>query len=77
MSVRESPRPVRRSEHKLRREGVEGTNKTVEIALYVADMIRGMRQMTKQSEQKDLAFLDYLLATVQDEALTLSSRVYH
>jgi hypothetical protein len=57
-------------------ETATGTNKTVELATYVGELLKGMRQLTRQG-QKDLAFLDYLLAMAEEESGCLAANVYH
>ena len=53
------------------------SDSTAEVSTYVVEMTRGMRQLTRGSRQKDLVFLDYLLAIVEQEATSLTSNVYH
>ncbi len=54
-----------------------GANRTVELATYVGELLRGMRQLTRQTEQTDLAFLDYLLAMAEEESGCLAANIYH
>ena len=56
---------------------VSGANPTVELAAYVGELLKGVRQLTRQSGQKDLAFLDYLLAMAEEESGCLAANVYH
>ena len=58
-------------------EGTPGTNRTVELAIYVGELLKGVRQLTRQTEQKDLAFLDYLLAMAEEESGCLAANIYH
>jgi hypothetical protein len=57
-------------------EGAVETNRTRATASYAADMLKGLRQLTRVG-QKDLAFLDYLLAMAEEEAACLAANVYH
>ena len=50
---------------------------TVDIASYAVALIKGVRKLTKQPRQKDLTFLDNLLAMAEEEAAHLSSHIYH
>jgi hypothetical protein len=36
-----------------------------------------VRQLTRQAGQKDLAFLEYLLAMAEEESGCLAANVYH
>jgi len=54
-----------------------GGNPTVELATYVGELLKGVRQLTRQTGQKDLAFLDYLLAMAEEESGCLAANVYH
>ena len=56
---------------------VAGANPTIELATYVGELLRGVRQLTRQSGHKDLAFLDYLLAMAEEESGCLAANVYH
>ena len=58
-------------------EMAAGTNKTVELATYVGELLKGVRQLTRQAGQKDFAFLDYLLAMAEEESGCLAANVYH
>jgi len=58
-------------------ETAPGTNKTVELATYVGELLKGVRQLTRQAGQKDLAFLEYLLAMAEEESGCLAANVYH
>jgi hypothetical protein len=58
-------------------EGVTGANRTIELATYVGELLKGVRQLTRQAEQKDLAFLDYLLAMAEEESGCLAANIYH
>lgn len=49
---------------------------TSEVATYVASMLAGLRELTGRPS-KDLALLDYLLATAEGEAENLSTRIYN
>ena len=53
----------------------KGLQKAVgeKIALVHEDV----EQLTRQAEQKDLAFLDYLLAMAEEESGCLAANVYH
>lgn len=53
------------------------TNKTVEVATYVGELVKSVRQITRVAGQKDLAFLDYLLAMAEEESGCLAANVYH
>ena len=48
-----------------------------EMAEYVSDITRGVRRLTTNSRHRDLLFLDYLLAIVEDEAAKLTAHSYH
>jgi hypothetical protein len=56
---------------------VAGANPTGELATYVGELLKGVRQLTRQAGQKDLAFLDYLLAMAEEESGCLAANVYH
>jgi hypothetical protein len=58
-------------------ETVPETSKTVELATYVGELLKGVRQLTRQAGQKDLAFLEYLLAMAEEESGCLAANVYH
>lgn len=71
---------VRRPARKVRRftnGGPEQLSSTVEIASYVEEMMKGLRQVTRNKDRRDFKFLNYLLALAEQEAATLSSRSYH
>ena len=53
------------------------TNKTVEVAAYIGELVRSVRQITRVAGQKDLAFLDYLLAMAEEESGCLAANAYH
>lgn len=48
-----------------------------EIGCYVRDLAHGMRQITQRLDQKDVRFLDYLLAIVEGEAGKIAEHSYH
>jgi hypothetical protein len=50
---------------------------TPATASYIAEIANGLRQLTKESGRRDLKFLDYLLAMVEEEAAMLASRSLH
>lgn len=50
---------------------------TPEVASYVASMIQGLRLLTGRKSSADMAFLDYLLETAEDEASNLASRSFN
>ena len=50
---------------------------TTDIATYVLDLVRGLRRITQNADQKDVRFLDYLLAIAEGEAAKLAERLYH
>lgn len=50
---------------------------TQTLAVYVGELILGVRQLIAKEEHRDLNFLDYLLAMAGSEAETLSRHVYH
>ena len=52
-------------------------NPPVELATSVGELLKGVRQLTRQTGQKDLAFLDYLLAMAEEESGCLAANVYH
>ena len=58
-------------------EAISGTSQTVEIATYLAEMLKGVRRLTEQSGRKDLAFLAYLLAMAEEESGCLAANAYH
>ena len=58
-------------------ETAPGTNRTVELATYVGELLKGVRLLTQQAGQKDLAFLEYLLAMAEEESGCLAAHVYH
>jgi hypothetical protein len=55
----------------------EGDIAATDIATYVLDLVRGLRQITHSADQKDVRFLDYLLAITEVEAGKLAERHYH
>jgi hypothetical protein len=59
------------------RGDIDALNPTVAISSYVEDMVKALRQLTRASDQRDLSFLDYLLALAEQEASMLSVRAYH
>jgi hypothetical protein len=74
MSVNESTKQAKPELPDLRRDPKPGTR---DVATYALSLVRGLRQLTRQADSKDLEFLNYLLAIAEDEAANLSSRVYH
>ena len=48
-----------------------------EIGGYVHDLAHGMRQITRRIDQKDVRFLDYLLAILEGEARKIAEHSYH
>lgn len=48
-----------------------------EVGCYVRDLAHGMRQITQRVDQKDIRFLDYLLAIVEGEAGKIADHSYH
>jgi hypothetical protein len=58
-------------------EAATEPGKTVELAIYVGELLKGVRQLTRQAGRKDLAFLDYLLAMAEEESGCLAAHVYH
>lgn len=54
-----------------------GTGSTLEVANYVLETAKGLRNVTRLAGRRDLAFLDYLLAMAEDEATNLAARAYH
>jgi hypothetical protein len=70
---------IRQLATKVDPPGVEGSiqaNPTIETATYVADMLKGVRQMSRAGS-RDLALLDYLLAMAEEEAACLAANIYH
>ncbi len=57
--------------------GSDGALAATDIATYVLDLVRGLRQITQAADQKDVRFLDYLLAITEVEAGKLAERHYH
>lgn len=57
-------------------ETATAADRTVELAAYVGELLRGVRQLTRQAGQKELAFLDYLLAMAEEESGCLAANVY-
>jgi hypothetical protein len=49
----------------------------LEVGCYVRDLAHGMRQITQRIDQKDVRFLDYLLAIVESEAGKIAEHSYH
>lgn len=45
-----------------------------DIGCYVRDLSRGMRQITQRVDQKEIRFLDYLLAILEEEARKVAER---
>lgn len=54
-----------------------GSGSTLEVANYVLEAAKGLRNVTRLAGRRDLAFLDYLLAMAEDEATNLAARAYH
>ncbi len=77
MSTRENRKQSRRTDHPVWNESRRSQIPTVDIASYAVDMIKGVRTLTKRPNQKDLTFLDKLLAMAEEEAANLSSHSYH
>ncbi len=50
---------------------------TTEVGSYVRDLAHGMRQITRRIDQKDICFLDYLLAVLESEANKIAEHSYH
>ena len=50
---------------------------TAEIGRYVCDLAHGMRQVTQRLDQRDIRFLDYLLAILESEANKVAEHSYH
>lgn len=73
MSVNETTKPAKGLPRSLQQQK-PGTK---DVASYALSLVRGVRAMTRQGDNKDLSFLDYLLAIAEDEAANLASRVYH
>ena len=48
-----------------------------EVGCYVSDLAHGMRQITQCIDQKDVRFLDYLLAILEGEARKIAEHSYH
>jgi hypothetical protein len=74
MSVNETVKPAKSPPREPRRQT---RPETCDAASYTLSILRGVRRVTRQSGNKDLTFLDYLLAIAEDEAANLASRVYH
>ncbi len=49
----------------------------IEIGSYVRDLVQGMRRLTQRIDQRDVRFLDYLLAIVEEEARKVAENSYH
>jgi hypothetical protein len=74
MSLKENVRPARTALRDPRRQR---SPETSDVASYALSILQGVRRVTRQSGNKDLTFLDYLLAIAEDEASNLASRIYH
>jgi hypothetical protein len=48
-----------------------------EVGCYVHDLAHGMRQITQRVDQKEIHFLDYLLAILEEEARKVAEHSYH
>ncbi len=48
-----------------------------EIGCYVHDLAHGMRQIAQRLDQKEIRFLDYLLAILEEEARKIAENSYH
>lgn len=48
-----------------------------EVGCYVRDLAHGMRQITQRVDQKEIRFLDYLLAILEEEARKVAEHSYH
>ncbi len=59
------------------KEAADTVLSTADIAAYIADMVSGMRELTKGPGTRELGLLDYLLAVAEDEASKLAVNVYH
>lgn len=57
--------------------GLDELPDTIEVATYIADMLKGMRHLAKRAGSTDLNFLNYLLAMAEDEASKLAANAYH
>ena len=77
MSANENARSLKRRARKPLDEDGVGSIPSVDIASYIAELLRGVRHFTKPTGRKDLASLDRLLAMTEDEASRLSSSSYH
>ena len=76
MSINEgskSPRVVKRKPNPDDLNSLE----TIDVASYIASIIKGIRGLTRRPTHKDLNFLDQLLAIAEEEASILASRIYH
>ena len=48
-----------------------------EVASYVCNHLRGVRALTREVRQRDIRFLDYLLAMAETEAGRLADTTCH
>ena len=48
-----------------------------DIGCYVRDLAHGMRQIAQRLDQKEIRFLDYLLAILEEEARKIAENSYH
>ncbi len=48
-----------------------------EVGCYVRDLAHGMRHVTQRVDQKEVRFLDYLLAILEEEARKIGEHSYH
>jgi hypothetical protein len=48
-----------------------------EVGGYVREMVHGMRRLTQRLDQRDVRFLNYLLAIVEEEARKIADNSYH
>ncbi len=48
-----------------------------EVGCYVRDLAHGMRQLTQRIDHKEIRFLDYLLAILEEESRKIAEHSYH
>ena len=48
-----------------------------EVGCYVRDLAHGMRQITQHIDHKEIRFLDYLLAILEEESRKIAEHSYH
>jgi hypothetical protein len=75
MTMQETTRTARKISRRRTQSAL--TPSTANIAAYVVEVTQGVRELTRGRKQRDLRFLDYLLAMAEAEAASLSAQTFH